>query len=450
MSARRALRIWNRRPAEAARLLEAAGEAALGGRELGLRSWLALNHERDQDRAERTARAALRRGGDTRFATATLAEILAGRGEHDAAVDALRAERARHPEIRWYALSEADALVEAGRVAEAQALLESVASDEELRRHCYKRLSQLSLEHGDLGDRLRWFGAHISLSPNYLVYVSDYAMLARLQLEAGDRDAARETLDEGQGIYARNAELRTLRSEHFEEPAESPAAPSIAPVSEAAVGAHRIPVRTPFITRRTGLLPLIDDATRGRREPADVLALAESAAAAGQGRLLPLELVDPSPMAKVLCRFVGKIGPLHSPPGMQGAIMEAGSARVAVAAVAGAVGKLAGRRGWFYRVAGPATAMIDDVAAAMPPHDHHMVFGPAEPDALAASLAADLGCAVAIVDANHLTGAWVVGASRGVDREWVTAALNDNPAGNEDEQTPVVLVRPLARAGAAA
>ena len=37
----------------------------------------------------------------------------------------------------------------------------------------------------------------------------------------------------------------------------------------------------------------------------------------------------------------------------------------------------------------------------------------------------------------------VVGASPGVDEAWVKAALMDNPAGNEDEQTPVVILRRL-------
>jgi hypothetical protein len=128
---------------------------------------------------------------------------------------------------------------------------------------------------------------------------------------------------------------------------------------------------------------------------------------------------------------------------MQGAIMEAGRARVLAGAAAGALGKLLGRRGWFYRVAGPGTAMIDDVAAAMPPHDHHIVFGPRAPAQLATQLAGELGCGVAIVDANHLTGAWVVGASPQVDAPWVEAALADNPAGNEDERTPVVILRRL-------
>ena len=37
--------------------------------------------------------------------------------------------------------------------------------------------------------------------------------------------------------------------------------------------------------------------------------------------------------------------------------------------------------------------------------------------------------------------AGVVAASGGVDRRWLEAALNDNPAGNQDERTPVVIVR---------
>ena len=72
-----------------------------------------------------------------------------------------------------------------------------------------------------------------------------------------------------------------------------------------------------------------------------------------------------------------------------------------------------------------------------------LVFGPRDPDGLADELAERLRCGAAIVDANHLSGAWVVAASAGLDRDWLTAALNDNPAGNQDERTPVVIVRRL-------
>jgi F420-0:gamma-glutamyl ligase len=272
------------------------------------------------------------------------------------------------------------------------------------------------------------------------VYASDYVTLGQLQLDAGDREAARETWRRGARIYGRNRELRALRAEHFGEQ-EALAAPGIAAVSEEDAGVKRIPVRTEMISVRSDLREVVDRATAPLRRPGDVLALAESATAAAQGRLLPLELIRPGPLARLLSRFVGSIGPLHSAEGMQGAIMESGRPRIVLGAIAAGLSRPLGIHGWFYRVAGPRTAMIDDVAAALPPHDHHLVFGPIEAEELSRDLADELGCGVAVVDANHLTGAWVLAASEGVDRAWLTAALADNPAGNEDEQTPVVIVR---------
>jgi tetratricopeptide (TPR) repeat protein len=415
---------------------------------LSLAAWLALTSERDAEAAEHYARAALAdQTADTRFATAALAEVLQRRGDNRGAVGVLRQARDTMPEIKWYALSLADALESAGEIDEAERLLEEATADAELRRHAIKRLSRLALKRGDHNRALHWYSELVGLAPDYLVYSSDYATLGRLQFEAGDRDGARATWERGAKTFPRNGQLRKLRAEHFGEQ-EPPAMPRIKPVSENEIGARRIPVRTPMINARTGLLPLLDEASRALRRPGDVVTLAESAAAAGQGRLIPLELITPGPMARRFSRYVGKIGPLHSPEGMQGAILEAGRPRVLLGAIASVVGKALGRSGWFYRVAGPGTAMIDDVAAALPPHDHHVIFGPAKPDRLADELSEALDSSVAIVDANHLTGAWVVGASAGVDRKWVEAALADNPAGNEDEQTPVVLIRPLARDGA--
>lgn len=441
----RAQRVWLRAPARALALLAPDAGAGEDGDPdaLSLYAWLALTFQREEAEAERAARLALRGGGPVRFASAALAAVLLNRGERDAAVDALREAQRRNPGVPWYTLSIADALVEAGRAPEAEALLEdAAAAGPPLRRHALKRLSRLSLERGDRDRARRFFAQLLDLAPDYLVYASDYVTAGSLELEAGHPDGARELWRRGSEIYPRHDGLRALLAEHFGE--EGPAgAPRIPRVSEQSVGAHRIPVRTPFITARTGLHHLVDEATAAVREPGDVLVLAESAAAAGQGKIVPLELVEPGHVARLLSRFVGEIGPLHSPEGMQGAILEAGRPRVLLGAVAGAAGKLLGRRGWFYRVTGPEAAMIDDVAACMPPHDHHVLFGPRDPDGLARSLSAQLGCEVAIVDANHLSGAWVVGATPKVDRRWLTAALADNPAGNEDEGTPVVLVRPI-------
>jgi tetratricopeptide (TPR) repeat protein len=321
-----------------------------------------------------------------------------------------------------------------------EALLERAADHPDLRRHALKRLSRLTLDRGDRARARARFEALVDLAPDYLVYASDYVTLGTIQLEDGDLDAARETWRRGAAIYPRHHELARLRAQHFGD--EAPvAAPSVPAVAEESLGVRRIPVRTPMISPRSDLVTVIGEAIAEVCQPGDVVAVSESAVAAGQGRLLPLELVQPGRLATVLCRFVGEGGPLRSPAGMQGAVLEVGHARITAAAVAGALGKALGRKGWFYVVAGKPAAMIDDVGACMPPHDHHIIFGPRDPDGMAAALAAQLGCPVAIVDANHLSGAWVVGASRDVDRAWLARALSDNPAGNEDEQTPVVVVR---------
>jgi len=47
-----------------------------------------------------------------------------------------------------------------------------------------------------------------------------------------------------------------------------------------------------------------------------------------------------------------------------------------------------------------------------------------------------------VVDVNDLKRVKLVASSRGVDRELVGRALVANPAGNGDEGTPLVLIRP--------
>jgi tetratricopeptide (TPR) repeat protein len=437
----RAYDIWLRKPEEAQELLESK-RAELDGGGLSLLSWLVLTNERDDKKAEAVANAAIAAGGDTRFATAALAEVYKWRGDYNRAAEIVRAAREKYPTIPWYALTLADILKDGGRLDEAEALMESVVNDSQLRRHALKRLSKWAVDRGDKVRGLKYQTELIGLAPDYLVYASDYTLLASLRLDAGDGPGARDILQRGASIYPRNAQIKEMLQKIFGEIAPEKA-PNIPPVDERAVGARRIPIKTRMITLRSGILPVIQEAVAGQVRPDDILALSESPASAGQGRMIPLEMITPEGMAKQLSKFVGKIGPLHSPAGMQGAILEAGRTKVLLGAAAGAAGKLVGKRGWFYRVAGPGAAMIDDVAAALPPHDHHLLFGPGRPDRLSEELAAALGCHVCVVDANHLTGAWVVGASAGVDRKWVEKVLSDNPAGNEDEQTPIVLIRKI-------
>jgi hypothetical protein len=127
---------------------------------------------------------------------------------------------------------------------------------------------------------------------------------------------------------------------------------------------------------------------------------------------------------------------------MQLAINEVGSWRVVAGAVAAGLGRLIGRRGDFYRVAGPELKLIDDIAGTMPPFDDCIVLGPKNPEGLARQLSRELGVGIAVVDVNDIGCVDILGASEGVDHELVTRLLRDNPAGNDDQQTPFVILRP--------
>lgn len=333
----RAYDIWLRKPEEAQQLLESK-RADLEGDGLSLLSWLVLTNERDDRKTEQIANAAIAAGGDTRFATAALAEVYKWRGDYNRAADIVRAAREKYPTIPWYALTLADILKDGGRIDEAEALLESVVNDSQLRRHALKRLSKWAVDRGDKPRALKYQTDLIALAPDYLVYASDYTLLAHLRLEAGDPAGARDVLQRGASIYAGNMQIREMLHQHFGETAPAKP-PTVAPVDERTVGARRIPIKTRMITLRSGILPVIQEATAGQLRPDDILALSESPASAGQGRMIPLEMITPEGMAKQLSKFVGKIGPLHSPAGMQGAIMEAGRAKVLLGAAAGAAGE---------------------------------------------------------------------------------------------------------------
>ena len=76
----------------------------------------------------------------------------------------------------------------------------------------------------------------------------------------------------------------------------------------------------------------------------------------------------------------------------------------------------------------------------MPPFESTIVLGPRDPDRAALEIAARAGARAAIVDANDLGIAKVLGASKGVPRALVERALRANPHGNGDEQTPIVVL----------
>jgi hypothetical protein len=101
------------------------------------------------------------------------------------------------------------------------------------------------------------------------------------------------------------------------------------------------------------------------------------------------------------------------------------------------------RRGDFYRIAGHRISEIDGFSpATVKPFDEFAMLGPADPDAAANEIAAIVGAPAAIVDANNIN-VEVLGTSAGfpVDAAIVREILLDNPLGQNDELTPIIVVR---------
>ena len=200
---------------------------------------------------------------------------------------------------------------------------------------------------------------------------------------------------------------------------------------------------------KTHLLGPLDDAIDVLRtyasavvQPGDVLTLGETPLAVIQGRYRHPSEVNPGMVARLACRVFHPTSSLASACGMQTLIDVVGPTRVLVAWCGGLLMKLIGIPGGFYRLAGPQARLIDDITGTTPPYDQTLVLGPEHPAAFCQEAAAALGVAVAIVDVNDLGRVKVLASSAGCDEALLHRALQPNPAGNANQRTPLVLVRP--------
>lgn len=207
----------------------------------------------------------------------------------------------------------------------------------------------------------------------------------------------------------------------------------------------RLPVRTRRIEEGDCLPELIREASAGIRQPGDVIFVSEKVVAVTQGRAIPVATLKIGLTARLLWRCVRKVPygiGLRSPSSMQCAVNECGALRIWLASIVGAAGKLFGRRGDFYRIAGMQAATID-AAGTSPLQMDCVILGPKDPDLVAAAIRGATGHEAAIVDVNDIGGSWVLGCTGGVDRKRVEDCIRDNPLGQKDEQTPFGLIRQI-------
>ncbi len=206
-------------------------------------------------------------------------------------------------------------------------------------------------------------------------------------------------------------------------------------------GIVAIPIRTRLVRAGDDLAELVAEAIAGTARSDDVIAVSETALAIAQGEFVVAEHVRPSRLAYALSRRAGALATVNQPESLQIVIDRVGARKVLLSAFRHVIGRLRGRRGVFYECMGDAITAIDGYTGTLPPYERAIVFAPREPDAFACEVRARTGVACAVVDANDLERAKVLGASPEVDREIVERALLGNPHGNGDEQTPIVVLK---------
>jgi len=203
-----------------------------------------------------------------------------------------------------------------------------------------------------------------------------------------------------------------------------------------------LPIRTHLLTHLDDPVAVVERYVIPYAQAGDIVTIGETPLAIMQGRWRHPSEVQPGWLARRLCYYFLPTSSLATACGLQSLVDLVGPWRVAFAFIGGAIAKVLGQPGGFYQLAGEQARLIDDVTGTLPPYDQFIVLGPDRPQAVCDRIYQKTGLAAAIVDVNDLQAVKVLAASQGADLTLLTTALRGNPAGNADEQTPLVLIRP--------
>ena len=213
----------------------------------------------------------------------------------------------------------------------------------------------------------------------------------------------------------------------------------------------RIPVRTRLITDKDKLEQLMSEYVIPALKSGDMLFVSEKVICILQGdRIIKTADVQTTWLARLLASKVRNgVGTPQfkglghgTAPAMQLLIEEAGVPRVLFATAVAAVTRPIGIRGAFYYLVGKQAKSIDcPMSWTIPEYKDYAKRAPKDPHGVARQIKTQTGAETVIVDANY-RGAFSLGKSTSSIRErFVQAVLADNPAGQDSEMTPFIIVR---------
>jgi len=219
---------------------------------------------------------------------------------------------------------------------------------------------------------------------------------------------------------------------------------------------ERFPIKVPRLLEfGEDLEKILKEFVRPHFQLGDWVALSEKLISICQNRVRHISTVHVTWLARLVQKGVTKHKTMtawNNPEKIQVAIEEAGWWRIVPAMAIGAFGKLIGRRGWFWIVAGHRVSEIDGfIPEDMYPYTEWAVLPPADPQHDCEEVEHKLGMPAITADANFID-VKILGVSSGVglDKATVRRVLLDNPLGQGNKMTPFVLVRKIGSAPAGA
>ena len=212
----------------------------------------------------------------------------------------------------------------------------------------------------------------------------------------------------------------------------------------------RYAIQTHFVQVGESQRELVEKYVRPLYQPGDMLSFGAKVMCMCVQSVRTREQVKPGFWANFLWRFAGinhtGVG-MHEPYKLQLVIDMVGLPRVLLAAFCSAVTKPFGVRGVFYKICGQGVGGIDGFYERSSFQLYHelALINPANAQQLVDELAQQTGIPVVLMDANDIQRDQLAkSAGFPLTDEQIQDAMQDNPSGQGDELTPLILIRPVA------
>ena len=211
----------------------------------------------------------------------------------------------------------------------------------------------------------------------------------------------------------------------------------------------RFAIHTHFVQRRESQAELVRRYVLPLYKEGDVLAFTAKVMAMCTDNVKTKDEVHPGFWAKLLAPFAGinstGVG-MHEPYKLQLVIDICGLPRVLLAAIVSAVTRPFGVHGLFYKICGKGVAGIDGFyfRSSFDLYKEMALINPSNPVELCDALYRETGVPTVLMDANDFDQNQL-GKCNGfpLTDDQIQDALRDNPCGQGDELTPLILIRPL-------